>query len=247
MPRAKSPAATRPAQPNESLIGGLELLQALAGAPAPVGSREMARQFDMEHTRVSRLMGTLAHMGLAEKTSERKYAPGPGLHVLAAMSLRGSRLLTAALPRLERLRAAEPKLSVALGVLWKRQVAYLFFAEPGAALEAAIAGRGLYAAEKSGIGLALLAARTNIEVRELCRAGPGSSETLSAAGLLETLAAVRRQGYALYEGSTLGVAVGEPPVAGLAFAGSIREADAPRLAALLQESAREIATALAGA
>ena len=57
----------------------------------------------------------------------RRYAPGPGLHVLAAMSLRGSRLLTRALPHLRDLMAAEPECRIALGVLWRSHVCYLFF------------------------------------------------------------------------------------------------------------------------
>ncbi len=151
----------QPAQPNASLITGLECLQALAGSEEPIGSRDLAATLGAEHTRVNRLLGTLAAMGMAERTPDRKYVPGAGLHVLAAMSLRGSHLLAAALPHLDRLRAAEPAVSVALGVLWRRQVAYLFFADPGEPLQASIASRGLYAADQSSIGLTLLAGKDN--------------------------------------------------------------------------------------
>jgi DNA-binding IclR family transcriptional regulator len=238
---AKHGKPRQPAQPNESLMAGLECLQALAGAEQPVGSREMARALGVEHTRVNRLLGTLAAMGLAERTSERKYVPGPGLHVLAAMSLRGSRLLSVALPHLRRLGIAEPSFSVALGVLWRRQVAYLYFADPGAGVQASIASRALYAAEKSSIGLAMLAARKAGELRGLYRSVPAAQR----ASLLRSLAAVRKQDYALIDGKTVGVAVGDPPAAGLALAGSITKRDVPRLVHRLQDAASAIARDLA--
>ena len=222
-------------------MAGLECLQALAGAEQPVGSREMARTLGVEHTRVNRLLGTLAAMGLAERTSGRKYVAGPGLHVLAAMSLRGSRLLSAALPHLQRLHLAEPDLSVALGVPWRRQVAYLFFAEPGAEVQASIASRALYAAENSSIGLALLAAREAGEVRVLY----GSVPAVQRDALLRSLAIVRKQGYAFVDGRTLGVAVGEPPAAGLAVAGKLAPRDLTRLVHKLQNTASAIAHDLA--
>ncbi|HOX04817.1 MAG TPA: helix-turn-helix domain-containing protein [Planctomycetota bacterium] len=241
MPRTKPRvAAPRPAQANESLISGLELLQALAGAASPVGSREMARLLDMEHTRVSRLMGTLAHMGLAERTAERKYAPGPGLHVLAAMSLRGSRLLSAALPHLEALRTGLPDLAVALGVLWRRQVVYVYFATPGEDPRVAVAGRDLYPAEKSSIGRVLLAAQPRSEVRKLYAGTPRAELD----GLLGALDAAARDGWALYENTTLGVAVGEPPVAGLAVAGKLAGHDRDDLVRRLRETAERISQGL---
>lgn len=218
-------------------MAGLECLQALAGAEQPIGSRELARALGVEHTRVNRLLGTLAAMGLAERTAERKYVPGSGLHVLAAMSLRGSRLLSAALPHLQRLHNALPTHSVALGVLWRTQVAYLFFAEPGAELQAAIASRALYPAEKSSIGLALLAARDTGEVRGLYHAAAPPERD----SLLRSLTDIRKRGYAFVDSTTLGVAVGQPPTAGLAVAGDIAESDLPRLVARLRDTAEAIA------
>ncbi len=243
MPKTKArnrTGAPRPAQPNEGLMGGLECLQALAGAPGPVGSREMARALGMEHTRVNRLMGTLAALGLAERTPERKYAAGPALHVLAAMSLRGSRLLSAALPHLEALRAELPGLTVALGVLWRRQVVYLYFAPPGEDSMVAIAHRNLYPAEKSSIGRLLLAAQARSDVRKLYAGTPAAELDELLAGL----DAAARDGWALYGGQTLGVAVGTPPVAGLAVAGKLDERDSDDLLRRLRETAGRIAQGL---
>ena len=118
-----------PAQPNQSLMNGLACLQAVVTADRPVGSREVARILDLEHTRVNRLLGTLSYLGFIERTSSRKYRPGPGIHVLSAQSLRGSGLLIAALPELRTL--VDEKLVIALGVLWDRSICYLVHAAPG--------------------------------------------------------------------------------------------------------------------
>jgi DNA-binding IclR family transcriptional regulator len=60
--------------------------------------------------------------------------------------------------------------------------------------------------------------------------------------LLSELAAVRERGGALVDGRTLGVALGDPPFAGLALAGDMGSADRGQLEARLREAARAIAT-----
>ncbi len=183
----------QPAQPNASLITGLECLQALAGSEEPIGSRDLAAHTRAPSIRESTgLLGTLAAMGMAERTPDRKYVPGTGLHVLAAMSLRGSHLLAAALPHLDRLGEAEPAVSVALGVLWRRQVAYLFFADPGEPLQASIASRGLYAADQSSIGLTLLAGKDNRHLHNLYHDTPAPQRQSE----LQRLDEIRKQRYA---------------------------------------------------
>jgi DNA-binding IclR family transcriptional regulator len=144
----------RPAQPNRSLQCGIECLLELASTSEPVGSREMARRLDQEHTRVNRLLGTLAHLGLAEKTPDRKYAPGPGVHMLAALSLRGSKLLKCALPHIRDLMERTGE-RIALGVLWRDHVCYLYHGGPDDPLEAAIAQENLFPAGRSSIGMVL--------------------------------------------------------------------------------------------
>src|SRR5687767_1336816 len=119
-----------PAQPNQSLIDGLTVLQALAVAAGPVGGRALARELNLEPTRVNRLLKTLAFLGMAEQTSDRKYFPGPGMHILAARALYGSGLVTRAMPYLEQLVARYDRV-VALGVLWRDQVSYLYHWQPG--------------------------------------------------------------------------------------------------------------------
>jgi DNA-binding IclR family transcriptional regulator len=144
----------KPAQPNQSLQCSIDCLLELASADRPVGSREMARRLGEEHTRVNRLLGTLAHLGLAEKTADRKYAPGPGVHLLAAMSLRGSKLLGTALPHVRDLMDHTGE-RIALGVRWRDHVCYLFHGGPDEPIEAAVAPGNLFPAERSSIGMVL--------------------------------------------------------------------------------------------
>ncbi len=236
-----------PAQPNRSLADGMTVLLQLVSAREPVGSRELARELGFEPTRVNRLLGTLAQLGLAARTADRKYAAGPGIHVMAALSLTGSRLLKAARPWMEQLHAgaaltgaapaamartgvgesgagasdptgalevptaveAPRGYGVALGVLWRRHVCYLFHGAAGRPMAAGIAGHELYAAERSSIGLALLAGRPAAQVAELFL---GSA--VDAAALERRLAAARQSGYADNEDGSIAVAIAGPTAGG---------------------------------
>lgn len=136
---------------------GMKCLEALALADGPMGSREMARQFGIEHTKIHRALGTLAHLGLAQATDKGKYRPGPAIHVLAAQSLRGSRLLASAMPHLRALRANGT--TVALGVLWEEYICYLVHCRPGRPLEDSIGRHELWPLNESSLGVLLYALR----------------------------------------------------------------------------------------
>jgi DNA-binding IclR family transcriptional regulator len=154
MPRRK-PLDAAPAQPNQSLINGIACLELLASSRTPIGSREMARRLDMLHVTVNRLLGTLTMLNLAERTPDRKYRPGPSVHVLAALGLRGSMLLPAAIPRLRPLR--DEGLTVALGVLWREHVCYLLHARPPITIEDGIGRHELWPVTQTSLGIALMA------------------------------------------------------------------------------------------
>jgi DNA-binding IclR family transcriptional regulator len=141
------------AQPNQSVGHALSCLVALTDAGEPVGSREVARRLGMEHTRVNRLLGTLATLGLAERDAKRKYRAGPGIHALAAGALRGSGLLQAALPEIRALHAAG--FGVALGLLWLGRVVYLYHGRPQVPLEDNLASHASWDPELSSIGQVL--------------------------------------------------------------------------------------------
>jgi len=204
-----------PAQPNQSLLSGMECLHSLVAAGRPVGSREIARELDIEPTRANRMLGTLAFMGLAQKTADGKYTPGSGLHVLAAMSLQGSKLLSVALPHLNKLSENQPNCSVALGVLWRRQVVYLYFSKPGQEAKVAIASQGLYPAELSSIGQLMLAEKSAAEIRQLYKDRPASEVKT----IISEIRGAKKQRFAFLGKRTLGVTIGSPVIAGLALAG----------------------------
>jgi DNA-binding IclR family transcriptional regulator len=185
------------AQPNQSLAHGLDVLNALCGAAGPVGSRELARRLGMEHTRVNRLLGTMAELGLAVRTESGTYRPGPAVNVLAANSLHSTGLLQAALPVIRDL--LDLGLGVALGVLWRDQVCYLFHGRSGRPIEQGLGGHELYPARQSSIGTVLVAY---------------ASEHPDGA-------TVRAQGWAWVVpdagGGSLAAPVGDPPLAAVAI------------------------------
>lgn len=196
-----------PAQPNQSLIDGLEVLRALAMAHAPVGSREVARQLKLEPTRANRLLKTLASIGIADQTSDRRYRPGPGMHMLAAQSLRGSGLLRVAVPLLQSM--ARPGLVVAMGTVWRGQVCYLYHASIDTAPADAIGHRPAFPAWQSGVGVAALSSLPVDQVREHLRSIDSRAEREQLKSLV---AKARDQRFAYVEQTEqrIGLAVGIP-------------------------------------
>jgi DNA-binding IclR family transcriptional regulator len=232
-----------PAQPNQSLIDGLTVLQALAVSTEPVGGRALARQLGLEATRVNRLLKTLAYLGMARQTPNRKYLPGPAMHVLSAQSLFGSGLIRRALPELEKLQ--ETGKVVALGVLWRDQVCYLYHWEPGETAASALGRMNLYPASQSSIGRMLLSWQEEAHVRGLYAdreiplyPGPNGIEEL-----LKDLRRAREQGYAYAVqnpeplNSSLAVPVGRVPYAGIAVGGAVYPEEIVEAVARLRKSA----------
>lgn len=235
---------TRPnAQPNQSLIDGIATLQALATSPEPIGCRELARRLGFEPTRVNRLLKTLAYLGIARQTANRKYTSGPGMHVLAAQALFASGLVRRALPVLEGLRRFGH--TVALGVLWRDSVSYLYHAPPGVSTSDALGRIGLYPASTGGIGMALLAELDDAQVRDLYPgdAPPGFA---SIDTLLSALQTVREQGYARVriggqgDQHTVALPVGAPSHSAIGVYGWIPQESEAAIVAALREAAEEI-------
>lgn len=232
------------AQPNKSLIDGIATLQALATSPEPVGGRELARRLDIDPVKVNRLLKTLAYLGIARQTANRKYTAGPGMHVLAAQSLFASGLIRHALPVLENLRRFGH--TVALGVLWQDNVSYLFHAPPGIEASRGLGRIGLLPATTSGIGIVLLSEYDDDDVRELYkdRELPMFPEGIEQ--LLAKLAEVRRLGYARVhvadarDHHVVAVSTGDPAHAGVAMSGWIPEAATATLVDALRAAAVEI-------
>lgn len=209
-----------PAQPNQSLIDGLTCLQAVATAADPVGSRELARQLRMEPTRINRLLKTLAHLGLTAQTGNKKYSIGPAIHVLSAQTLFASGLLRNALPILRELH--QFNCITALGVLWQDHVSYLCHALPDSPMEEGLGRVSLYPATQSSIGMVLLAAKPDSEIRRLYarKQIPGYGQKLNS--LINDLKTIRKQGHAVIETDdniSLAVPIGSNPDAAIALSG----------------------------
>lgn len=232
-----------PAQPNRSLIDGLSVLQGLASRAEPIGGLDLARELGIEPTRAHRLLKTLSHLGLARQDDRRRYAVGPAVHVLAAQSLRASGLIQSAIAPLESLH--ELGYIVAMGVLWRTEVCYVYFATPGASTAEALGSRAPHPATSSGLGLALLATLPNTEVRQRYenRPTPGCSDLDE---LLELLQSIRRNGYAVCTAgraqgqATLATTVGGPAYAAIGLAGHLDMRRRRRLIDALKTAAHQI-------
>lgn len=232
-----------PAQPNNSLINGIECLQRVVSASEAVGSREVARRMGLTHTRVNRLLGTLAHMGLLERDSDRKYRPGPALHALAAQSMMASRLLPSALPSLLKLRAEG--YTVALGTLWEGKVCFLFHERPWQSVEEGILRHELWPAQLTSLGVALLAHQPGPPVKLVPAPEAAAARLLPGHEPKVAVAFARKHGYAVlrFVGDvvSIGVAIGDPPIAGLAVSGQhLGDEFLPEIARKLHAGAAEI-------
>jgi len=219
----------RPVQPNQSVERAIACLMELTALGRPVTCKEMAERLGVERTRASRVLGTLAHLGMAERLQDLSYIPGSGIHVLSAMSLRSSGLLRHALPHIQRMQH-KWGLSVALGVLWRDQVSFLYHSGGHRAVADSIAGAEPWPVAKSTLGRVLLARKEDDEIRAIL------GEKLSAQewdDLMMAMARIRRDGYVLHEGEGLSMAISTPATAGLRFMGGY---DASRSEELVEDA-----------
>lgn len=230
-------------QLNQSLIDGVTTLQELALSKEPVGCRELARRLHMDPTRVNRLLMTLEHLGIARKTAKRKYTTGPGMHVLAAQSLFASGLINHAIAPLETLK--KYGYTIALGMLWRDHVSYLYHALPGMSSTEAIGRLGLYPASSGGVGLSLLATLSDekiIETYKYSDSIPGHPDGIDS--LLTLVEKTRQQGYSIVKTNekdhTLSITVGEPAFCAIGISGWLPESVVSELLPALQAVAEKI-------
>lgn len=223
-----------PAQPNQSLLEGLEVLLAVAQSGEPVGVRALGRELGLSPSRVQRYLATLAHLELTDRKPDRRYGTGPGIHALSAISLSASGLAARALTLLPDL--AENDRIIALGVLWRSTVNYLYFNTPGHSVSQSLGKANGYPARESSIGLLMLATREESSIRDYFAD--------EAEEILPLLTPIREKGYAVIHRDTgetsLAVPVGDPPVAGLASSGFFTAKEQQSLLTRLQEAADQI-------
>jgi DNA-binding IclR family transcriptional regulator len=136
-------------QANAGLLRGLRILEAVSGAGS-IGSRELAKQLGEDHARVQRLLKSLRTEGYVQQGPDRKYVPGPAIHLVSARCFGTSPLLRAALAVLRPLHAEGHHM--ALGLLKNQEVCYLFHGSPELPFEAGLGAVLSYPAAESSIG-----------------------------------------------------------------------------------------------
>lgn len=223
-----------PAQKVDGLIHGMALLQELAGEVIPISGLELSKRLEMSPVRVNRLLKTLAYLGYASQTTARKYTIGPAVHVIAAQTMKASGLLRHAFEYLELLSHDAP--TVALGVLWKDKVCYLYHKSAVAGIYEGIGGASLYEADNSSIGVALLAELADSAVQEIY--GDANIKPL-----MRLLNKTRNDGYALLrhgEHYSMAMKIGVPSYAALAVSGIKNETQLKSLQTKLSEYSQKI-------
>lgn len=202
-----------PAQKVDGLIDGMAVLQELASDPGPVSGLALAKKLNMSPVRVNRLLKTFAYLGYVYQTTARKYMVGPAIHVIAAQTMNASGLLRRAFGYLENLSKEVP--TVALGMLWRNQVCYLFHKSGHMPMGEGIGGHSLYEASKSSLGVVLLAEFEDGKIMELYKDDDIGS-------LMNDIMVARAKGYALLKHGdhySLAVKIGCPAYAALGVSG----------------------------
>jgi DNA-binding IclR family transcriptional regulator len=223
-----------PSQTVYGLVDGLAVLQEMAMSPEPVSGLAVARKLNLSPIRVNRLLKTLAYLGLAYRTSSRRYAVGSGMHVIAAQSMAASGLLRRSFVHLDHL--AKYGYLVALGVLWKDKVCYLYYNSGAASVDAGLSGMVLYPALESSIGMSLLAELPAEDVKALFHEQAGSE-------LFSKLDEIRKKGWAMVkhrQDLSLAVNIGSPAYAAIAVSGFKTSEELEMFIRLLREAAKSI-------
>lgn len=223
-----------PAQKVNGLIDGIEVLQELAMAGEAVSGKAIADKLNLNSVRVNRLLKTLDYLGLAHRDSSRRYSIGSAMHILAAQSMAASGLFIKALPQLQKLSRFNKV--VALGVLWKDQVCYLYHNNTPENFNAGLSRVKLYPALESSIGVALLAELDEVQLKSTL----GKRYTEKVKNILKKTA---KNGFAAVEHSdhiSLAMPIGRPAYAALAISGIKNTNEQEEFQRLLRQAISEI-------
>jgi DNA-binding IclR family transcriptional regulator len=223
-----------PAQKINGLIDGIAVLQELAMSRDPASGKVIAEKLELSQVRVNRILKTLAYLGLTHRNTSRRYSVGPGMHVLAAQCMAASGLLRRALPCLKQLSQSER--TVALGVLWRDQVCYLFHNSGKNEFADGLGRMQLYPAVDSSIGLALLADLPVENIEHQTGSRPDRQ-------LIKKIRQIKKQGYASVQHQdhiSLAVPIGEPAYAAIAVSGIKNREEEQSFLKLLRKYAEDI-------
>lgn len=233
-----------PSQPILGLIDGMEVLQLLASEGRAMSGVEISKELNIEKTKVNRILKTLAFLGFTTASNNRKYALGSAIHVLSAQLLHGSGLVKNALKYLIEL--TELNVVVAMGVLWRDKVTYIYHWQPGYLPSEGLGSMDLFPATQSSIGMALLAEKADEEIARIINLEkriPGQS---SKEDFFSAIDFVRNEGYAkaLFENhQSIGIRLGNPGYAAIALAHIENKRPMHEYLKILQEKAAQIEAA----
>ena len=112
-----------------ALARGFEILDLMARKESPLGISEIASKLNMHKSTVFNMVYTLRELDILENC-EGKFVFGPGLYVLGKAAEKGSSLIRAIHPYLEKI-SLRTHLSVLLGMRSGNRVVILDKADPG--------------------------------------------------------------------------------------------------------------------
>lgn len=188
-----------------SLENALRILNRFSTSNPVQGVMEVSRELQMSKSSVSRLMKTMSEAGLISQRSERRdYEPGPlafRLGNLYRQSVGGTELVDAALSKL----IDEFGLTGYAGVLKGTDVVLIRVRQGSYPIRLVLGEGTSIPAHVTGIGLALLARRTDAQIRKLYPKQIRYAETGEAASaeqIIDRISMIRKDGYAMVEGMT---------------------------------------------
>jgi IclR family acetate operon transcriptional repressor len=210
--KARTPEAGK----SQSLDRGLDVLELLDDAPAPIGIREMSRRLDLHPPIVQRLVQTLLSRGYVRQDPEtRRYSIGYRVLTIGASIHRNDALIVASRRELTAL-TRQIRVDAYLGVQEGNEVVYLLNVQSeGPVSVRSEPGQSIYL-HSTAIGKIILASRTEEEARRLLGAEPLSARTPKTITdpdhLIASLQKVRKDGFARVEDENiLGISsVGAP-------------------------------------
>ncbi|WP_319592385.1 helix-turn-helix domain-containing protein [uncultured Draconibacterium sp.] len=197
----------------------MEVLQLLASTGREMSGVEISKELNIEKTKVNRILKTLAYLGFAMVSSNRKYSLGPAIHVLSAQILYGSGLIRNAFKYLVEL--TELEVVVAMGVLWRDKVAYTYHWHPGILPTDGLGRTELFPATQSSIGIALLAEKEDEQIASIINFEKPIPGFETKNDFLEAIEEARTNGYgkAVFEKhSSIAFKLGNPAYAAVALA-----------------------------
>ncbi|MEA2013442.1 MAG: transcriptional regulator, partial [Verrucomicrobiota bacterium] len=166
-----------------------------------------------------------------------------GMHVLSAQSLTNSGLFKVSIRYLQKLEFFGD-IIVALGVLWRDKVSYLFHHSPGMPFEEGICHIKFYPATKSSLGMVLLSRKKDEEIKEIYSDYDLIPRYKGIKELLKDIHKFRQSGYAILKNNknvSVAVEIGFPSYAAIGISGEISNSNLNLYINVLRNISKKIA------